>query len=67
MSSEDLKPKRKTRTSSEVKNRYKAKTYTRLVLDVRKEKAGAYKAKCAELGIPYSAPLQEAIDRILDQ
>lgn len=67
MSSEDLTPKRKTHTSSAVKNRYKAKTYTRLVLDVRKEKAEAYKAKCAELGITYSKPLQEAIDQIISK
>lgn len=67
MSSEELKPKRKTRTSSAVKNRYKAKTYTRLVLDVRKDKAEAYKAKCAELGIPYSKPLQEAIEKTISK
>ncbi len=40
------KPKRKTHTSSEVKARYNAKSYTRIALDVRKEKAASYKAKC---------------------
>lgn len=67
MSSEESKPKRKTHTSSEVKNRYKAKTYSRIVLDVRKDKAAAYKAKCAELGITYSEPLHKAIDEILNK
>ena len=67
MSSEDLKPKRKTYTSTAVKARYNTKTYTRLVVDVHKEKAKAYKAKCAELGIPYSKPLQEAIDQIISK
>lgn len=65
MSSEELKSKRKTHTSTAVKARYNAKTYTRLVVDVHKDKAAAYKAKCAELGIPYSKPLQEAIDNII--
>lgn len=61
----DQEQKRKTHTSSEVKNRYKAKTYTRLVLEVKKEKAEAYKQKCKEKGIPYSEPLQNAIDNFL--
>lgn len=65
MSSEDLKAVRKRRTSSAVKNRYKAKTYSRLVLEVHKEKAEEYKAKCAKMGIPYSKPLQEAIEKIV--
>lgn len=67
MSSEDLKPKRKTYTSTAVKARYNAKTYTRLVVDVHKDKAEAYKAKCAELDIPYSKPLQDAIDKIISK
>jgi hypothetical protein len=54
------------KTSSEVKRRYNAKTYTRLIVDVRKETAEAYKAKCKELGITYSAPLHKAIDKILE-
>lgn len=61
------KQKRKTHTSSAVTNRYKAKTYTRLVLEVHKEKAAAYKQKCKEMGIPYSKPLQETIERILKE
>ena len=57
--------KRKTHTSTEVKRRYNAKTYTRIALDVRNETATAYKAKCDKLGIPYSAPLHKAIKEFL--
>ena len=66
MSSEE-KPKRKTRTSSEVKARYNAKAYARIQLNVKKDKAAAYKAKCDELGITYSEPLHKAIDEILNK
>ncbi len=63
----DEQKKRKTVTSSEVKNRYKQKTYTRFVLEVKKERAEAYKSKCSELGIPFSKPLQDAIDNFLEE
>lgn len=65
MSSENTKLKRKTHTSSEVKARYNAKTYDRIQLNLRKDKAAAYRAKCDELGISYSEPLHQAIDEIL--
>lgn len=61
------KPKRKTHTSSEVKARYNAKTYDRIQIVVRKEKAQQYKEKCKELGISYSQPLHQAIDEILNK
>ena len=61
------KPKRKTKTSSEVKMRYNAKTYTQLALSVKKEVAEAYKAKCKANGIPYSEPLHKAIADYLNQ
>ena len=61
------KKKRKTKTSTAVKQRYNRKTYTRLSLDVRKEKAAAYKAKCHELGITYSEPLHKAIEETLNR
>ena len=59
--------KRKTHTSTAVKNRYNAKTYDQIVVKVRKEKAAAYKAKCDKLGITYSEPLHKAIDEILNK
>ena len=59
------KPKRKTHTSSEVKNRYNKKTYTRIAFSLHKEKAKAYKSKCREKNIPYSEPLHKAVDDFL--
>lgn len=67
MSSESAKPKRRTHTSSEVKARYNAKTYDRIQLNLRKDKAAAYKAKCDALGISYSEPLHKAIEDILNK
>ena len=67
MSSKDLKPKRKTHTSSEVKARYNAKTYDCVQINLRKDKVAAYKAKCDELGISYSEPLHKAIDELLSK
>ena len=61
------KPKRKTHTSNEVKKRYNDKTYDRITIVVRKETAAAYKAKCNAQGIPYSAPLHEAIENYLSK
>lgn len=59
--------KRKTVTSNEVKQRYYEKNFTRLILNVRKDRAEAYKKKCAEMGIPYSQPLQEKISEIIGE
>lgn len=62
---EELKPKRKTHTSTEVKNRYNKKTYSQISVSVHKEKAEAYRVKCKELGISYSEPLHNAIEETL--
>lgn len=59
--------KRKTHTSSAVKNRYNAKTYTRIFVSVHKEVAEAYKAKCKRLGISYSEPFHRAINDLLEK
>jgi hypothetical protein len=67
MSSEELKPKRKTHTSSAVKNRYNQKTYTPIVVSVKKDIATAYKSKCDALGITYSEPLHKAIEDFLSK
>ena len=61
------KPKRKTRTSSEVKARYDAKTYDRITIKVRKETAAIYKEKCQKKGIPLSQPLHEAIQMFIEK
>lgn len=57
--------KRKTHTSTAVKQRYNEKTYDRLSIYVPKMKAAAYKAACEEKGIAYSVPLHKAIDDFL--
>lgn len=58
--------KRKTRTSSAVKRRYNEKTYDRIVLNVKKDTAQAFKDKCNALGIPYSQVLHKAIEDFLN-
>lgn len=57
--------KRKTTTSSEVKNRYNRKTYTYIRVGLKKDVAEAYKAKCKELGIDYSKALHGAVSAVL--
>lgn len=57
--------KRKTHTSTAVKNRYNKKTYTRIPLDVKNDIAEKYKAKCREKNIPYVDPLKKAINDFL--
>lgn len=64
---EEEQKKRKDTTSTESHNKYREKTYTRIVLEVKKEKAKAYKDKCKEEGIPFSKPLHEAIDNFLEK
>ena len=66
MSSEDLKPKRKTHTSSAVKARYNKKTYQQYALTLRKvedaatiEKIEAEKAK----GFSTSEAIKNLINR----
>lgn len=63
--SEEIK-KRKTHTSSEVKRRYNEKTYTQIIVSVKKETAIQYKEKCKELGVSYSQPLHDAIEKFLE-
>ena len=56
---------RKTTTSTEVKRRYNDKVYDVIRVSGKKDTAAAYKARCDELGIPYSQILHEAIRRFL--
>lgn len=58
--------KRKSKTSSEVKNRYNRKTYTYIQVGLHKDVATAYKAKCKELGIEYSRALHDAVSAVLE-
>ena len=57
--------KRKTHTSSEVKNRYNTKTYDRITVSVKKNIAKRYKEKCDRLSITRSEPIHNAIDQFL--
>ena len=57
--------KRKTKTSSEVKNRYNKKVYDSIIVRIPKEMAQAFKEKCAAEGIPQAQIIKEAILRFL--
>lgn len=58
--------KRKTKTSSEVKNRYNNKVYGSIIVRVPKEMAERFKAKCAETGIPQAQIVKQAIEQFLN-
>ena len=58
---------RKTTTSNEVKDRWKAAHYTRLNIYLDKETATAYKAKCAESGLTFSDVPKDAIEKFLSE
>ena len=59
--------KRKTKTSSAVKNRYNAKVYDSIIVRVPKEMAQKFKAKCASDGIPQAQIFKKAIEEFLNQ
>ena len=56
---------RKTSTSNEVKDRWKAANYTRINIYLTKEDAAAYKEKCASEGLSLSDIPKEAIHKFL--
>lgn len=58
--------KRKTRTSTEVKQRYNAKVYDTISIRVPKEMAAAFKEKCAAEGVPQAQVIKKAISDFLD-
>lgn len=59
--------KRKTKTSSTVKNRYNQKVYDQIAIKVPKELAAAFKAKCAAEGIPQAQIIKKAITDFLNE
>lgn len=59
--------KRKTHTSTEVKRRYNQKTYSQIIVSVKKDTATKFKAKCEEKGISYSQVLKKAIEEFLSK
>ena len=60
-------PKRKTKTSSEVKNRYNKKVYDSITVRVPKDLAQAFKRKCNEQGIPQAQIVKKAINDFLNE
>ncbi len=59
------KPKRKTKTSSEVKNRYNKKVYDSVSIRVPKDLAEQFKAKCAEQGVSQAQVLKKAMENFI--
>ena len=59
--------KRKTHTSTAVKQRYNEKVYNNIAVRVPKEMAAAFKAKCLEKGIPQAQVIKKAIEQFLSE
>ena len=59
------KPKRKTHTSSAVKNRYKKKVYTRILADLPKDMVAEFKELTAANGTTVSAVMREAVEKYI--
>ena len=57
--------KRKTKTSSEVKNRYNKRVYGSIIVRVPKDMAEAFKQKCADTGMPQAQIIKKAIEQFL--
>ncbi len=62
---DEQKEKRKTHTSSAVKQRYNQKVYTQIAASVPKEMAEAFKAKCAAEGVSQAQIIKKAIEDFL--
>lgn len=61
----DWRRKSISKTSNEVKDRWKAANYTRVNIYLPKEDAAAYKAKCNEKGLSLSDVPKQAIYEFL--
>lgn len=59
--------KRKTTTSNEVKDRWKAANYTRVNIYLPKDDAAAYKQECEKRGLTLSDIPKEAIYKFLGE
>lgn len=59
--------KRKTTTSTEVKNRYLKKAYDQIIIRVPKDTASAFKEKCKAEGISQAEILKDAINEFLSK
>ena len=61
------KPKRKTITSTEVKNRYNKKVYTPVSIRVPKDLAEQFKAKCIEEKVSQAEVLKKAMENFINK
>lgn len=59
--------KRKTKTSTEVKQRYNTKTYDVISIRVPKDTAEAFKKKCVAEGVPQAQIIKQAINDFLNK
>ena len=57
--------KRKTHTSTEVKNRYNNKVYSQLAVKLPKDLVKDFKEKCAAEGVPQAQIIKKAIEDFL--
>jgi methanogenic corrinoid protein MtbC1 len=55
------------RTSYQAQRKYNANTYTRLVVDIQKDKAELFKQKCKDKGIAYRQVFLNAVDKFIDE
>lgn len=62
---EDDGGKRKTKTSSAVKNRYNNRVYGSIIVRIPKEMAEAFKEKCAVTGTAQAQVIKKAIEQFL--
>jgi predicted DNA binding CopG/RHH family protein len=58
--------KRKTKTSTEVKQRYNQKKYDVIAVRVPKETVAAFKAKCTAEEIPQAQIIKKAIEDFIN-
>ncbi len=57
--------KRKTHTSSAVKNKYNSKTYGQINVMLPKELVAEFKAECVARGVSQAQVIKEAIEQFL--
>lgn len=58
--------KRKTKTSTAVKQKYNERVYDVISIRIPKETAAEFKAKCAAEGIPQAQIIKKAIEDFLN-
>lgn len=61
------KAKRKTKTSSAVKQRYNKKVYAKVSAMLPKELVAAFKEKCRATGVSQAQIVRDAVERFLSE